>query len=106
MPDELLYVSKAAKTMRSCVGTPKERLIKGAAEFAVATKNPGQWPPELLAKAKKVCESLFIDGTLRGTVTKMDNKTATAQLAIVAKGAEDLSVEIEKARSQGRIPSS
>jgi hypothetical protein len=104
MADELLYVTKAAKTMRSCVGTPKERLIKGAAEFAVATKNPGQWPPDLLAKAKKVCEILFAEGTLRGTVTKMDTKTATANLAIVAKSAEDLSVEIEEARSQGRIP--
>jgi hypothetical protein len=104
MSDELLYVTKAAKTMRSCVGTPKERLIKGAAEFGVATKNAGHWPPELLAKAKKLCEVLVTDGTLRGTVTKMDTKTATAQLAIIAKGAEDLSVEIEEARSKGRIP--
>ena len=75
MSDELLYVTKAAKTMKSCGGTPKERLIKAAAEFALATKRPGDWPPELLAKAKKVCALLFIDGSFRGKITSMDSKT-------------------------------
>ncbi len=106
MSDELLYVTKAAKTMKSCGGTPKERLIKAAAEFAIATKRPGDWPPELLAKAKKDCALLFTDGSFRGKITSMDSKTVTEHLAVLAKGAEGLSVEIEAARNQGRIPQS
>ena len=99
----LNHVAQAAKFLTSGQGTPKEKLVGGGKMLRVALMTAGDWTPDLLKKAKRILTALLRGGTLKKTVARMDEKTASKCLDQLTKDMTELANGIEQARSRKRL---
>jgi hypothetical protein len=108
MPDQFSHVANAVGILNSTGGTPLERIVEGGSEFWRAMRHLGQWPPDLLKKARRICGVLLSDGfPLKGAVpTAASKKSTTGEWATeIAKDMANLAADVEQARTAGRLPS-
>ena len=102
MPIQLHPIAQAANFLTSGRGTSKEKLIHGGKLIWVARVFPGDWTPDLLARANSIYRSLFTGGTVQKTVEQMDENAASKCLKQLTKDVVQLAAEMEQGRSQGR----
>lgn len=95
-------IAQAAKLLTTGSGTPKEKLLLGGKLLWAARTIPGDWTPDLLARANSIYRGLLKGGAVRKTVEQMDENTANKCLKQLAKDTTELAAGIEQARSQGR----
>ena len=97
------HVAQAARFLTSAPGTPKEKLVIGGKVLCAALMIAGDWTPDLLTKAKEILAALMKGGTVKKTVARMDEKTASNCLKQLAKDMTELASGIEQVRSRKRL---
>jgi len=97
----LNHVAQAAKFLTSGQGTPKEKLVMGGKVLRMAVMLTGDWTPDLLKKANGILAALTKGGTVKNTVTRMDEQTANECLNQLIKDVAELANGIGQAR---RLP--
>lgn len=95
-------IAQAAKLLTTGSGTAKEKLLLVGKLLWAATTIPGDWTPDLLARANSIYRGLLRGSTLRNAVEEMDENAASKCVKQLAKDTAELAAAIEQVRSRGR----
>jgi hypothetical protein len=104
LPDLLHHVAEAAETLAGPHGTAKEKLVKAGRQFWAAMRYLEEWPPELLDRADRICETLLAGGTIETTVRKMNPETAARTAIELRATIARLAADIAVARTGNQLP--